>query len=652
MVGSKKIVVLCTSRIFDSQVHDYIEQVNEYITKMDAVLLVFAVNADIYWNETTIPAEAAVFESIPYELADVVVIMDEKIKCRTVTEKVIANAKKHNLPVLVVDGDYEGASSIVFDYQAGFENVVRYVLENKDIRKPHIMAGIPNNRFSDERIEAFRKVITEYGFTFDERMVSYGLFWAVPAIGEAKRIISSGDIPDALFCANDIMAINVSKVFQQSGYSIPDDLIITGFDGLDEVFMVSPKITTATCLTPAFAEATVDYIEGIFDGQILPDDIRCTKVMPTLVTNESTGDPTTAIDNDVLLNNFNFGFYRHQDDIQMMYKIIMDMQASQTPEEMIDRLNDRKLYDQDIMGNMLLVLNKNCFSTDEYYFESMEKKLDPGDLTMYVNMDERRTICQLEEGQTIMSPANELFSSMVETGNPLIFNSLDYMNIPMGYVCYNYADCDNTRYTRTASTTGTLCMGIGSYINMSYQKNLVNQVNEYYEHDLLTGLYNRNGFNSFFDHIQEEKKNSGIPVTIIMYDLDGLKAINDNFGHEEGDQAIAALADSVKRSCPEDAFNVRFGGDEFFSVIMGECDKDSIVKKIDASLDEYNEKSGKDYRVLASYGIYTTAFNEDFAIKEALAIADTKMYEIKKKHHAQYSMDAESMIRKNNKKTK
>ena len=649
MVGNKKIVILCTSRIFDSQVHDYIEQVNKHISQMNAVLLIFAVNADIYWKEDAIPAEAAVFDIIPYELADVVVIMDEKIKCRAVTEKVIANAQKYKLPVLVVDGEYENASSLVFDYKAGFENVVRHVFEERDIKRPHMMAGIPDNKFSDERIDVFKKVIAEYGFTFDESMLSYGLFWAVPAAAEAKRIITSGKIPDAIFCANDIMAINVVKVFQQNGYSIPDDLVITGFDGMDEVFTVSPKITTAVCLTPAFSEATVKYIEGVFNGSFTSDDIISTKVMPALAANESTGDSSRAIDNDVLLSNFNFGFYRHQDDIRMMYKIIMDMQVSGSPEEMIDRLNDRKLYDQDIMGNMLLVLNKNCFRTDAYYFDSIDNKLDPKDLTMYVNMDERRIIRQLGEGETIMSTENELFKGMVETGNPLIFNSLDYMNIPLGYVCYNYADCDNTRYTRTASTTGTLDMGIGSYINMSYQKNLVKQVNDYYEHDLLTGLYNRNGFNRFFDRILEEKKDSGIPVTIIMYDLDGLKVINDNFGHEEGDQAISALAASVKKSCPEDAFNVRFGGDEIFSVIIGECDEAGIIKRIDDSLDAYNETSGKDYRVLASYGICNTSFGEDFDIKEALAVADKHMYGIKKAHHARYCQNVESMIMKEKK---
>jgi diguanylate cyclase (GGDEF)-like protein len=350
---------------------------------------------------------------------------------------------------------------------------------------------------------------------------------------------------------------------------------------------------------------------------------------------------------------FNESFSRHNDDNRVLQQLTTSMQISESPGELVSHL---ECYKTD---NILCIIDRNCLNPEVNYFTDSETNKRPKELIMIYDSDHPDnykidTFHISDDSTDDADLAEHIFCpnykdrviELLDSGYPLIFNSLDYMNIPMGYVCYNYADCDNTRYTRTASTTGTLCMGIGSYINMSYQKNLVKQVNDYYEHDLLTGLYNRNGFNRFFDQIQEEKKNSGIPVTIIMYDLDGLKAINDNFGHEEGDRAIAALADSVKKSCPEDAFNVRFGGDEIFSVIIGECDKDSIVKKIDASLDDYNETSGKDYRVLASYGIYNTVFAEDFNINEALVIADKRMYEIKKEHHERYSMDVEKMIKK------
>ena len=89
MKDGKKIVALCTSRIYDPQLQAFIEILNESLKKEDARLWVYAINADIYWNEDKLPAETHVYDFIRYEYVDVVVIMDEKIKSRTVSEKII-----------------------------------------------------------------------------------------------------------------------------------------------------------------------------------------------------------------------------------------------------------------------------------------------------------------------------------------------------------------------------------------------------------------------------------------------------------------------------------------------------------------------------------------------------------------------------------
>ena len=134
----KKIVALCTSRIYDSQMHGYIKKLNERLVQENCALLVFAINSDQYWKEDDLSAETTIYDIIPYNSVDVVIIMDEKIKSRTISEKIIFNAKQHNKPVIVVDGDYEGVTKICFDYNKGFENVVRHVMEqrkHKDVIK-------------------------------------------------------------------------------------------------------------------------------------------------------------------------------------------------------------------------------------------------------------------------------------------------------------------------------------------------------------------------------------------------------------------------------------------------------------------------------------------------------------------------------------
>ena len=159
---------------------------------------------------------------------------------------------------------------------------------------------------------------------------------------------------------------------------------------------------------------------------------------------------------------------------------------------------------------------------------------------------------------------------------------------------------------------------------------LLDKVDKMYRHDALTGLYNRIGFQNRFRKIQNDHKLLGSKVTLFMSDLDGLKMINDRFGHAEGDCAIAAVARALDASTPDNSISVRFGGDELFSMIIGECKPDDIIKRIDAYLESFNETSGKPYKVSASCGFMTSVLDENFNITQVLKQADEQMYIIKR----------------------
>ena len=79
MINGKKLVALCTSRIYDPQIHGYIERLNKRLRADDYSLLVFAINSDIYWEEDRPAAEKYVFDLLPYDYLDAVIIMNEKI---------------------------------------------------------------------------------------------------------------------------------------------------------------------------------------------------------------------------------------------------------------------------------------------------------------------------------------------------------------------------------------------------------------------------------------------------------------------------------------------------------------------------------------------------------------------------------------------
>ena len=214
MFGETRVVALCTSRIYDIQVHGFIVELNEMLKKNGASLWIYAINEDLYWEEDKDPAEASVFEYISYLYVDAVIIMDEKIKSHSLCHRIIGAAKTFDKPVVVIDGEYEGCDNVSFDFASGFEKVVRHVIEDHGVTKPAFMAGIRDNRFSAERLDVYKKVLEDNGIEFADDMVSYGEFWAKPARAAMQKLIDENRVPDAMICANDIMAINVMDVLK------------------------------------------------------------------------------------------------------------------------------------------------------------------------------------------------------------------------------------------------------------------------------------------------------------------------------------------------------------------------------------------------------------------------------------------------------
>src|SRR5581483_3686060 len=157
--------------------------------------------------------------------------------------------------------------------------------------------------------------------------------------------------------------------------------------------------------------------------------------------------------------------------------------------------------------------------------------------------------------------------------------------------------------------------------------------------DYLTGLPNAR---SLFLHLDQELsrcKRTEASVAVMVCDLDGFKAINDRFGHLEGNKVLRVFANSLRNVCREYDYVARMGGDEFIIIAPGltrEAAEEKAGLLSDLAVEAGREVCGED---ILSLSVGTAFFSEDGVdAEQLLAEADRRMYIVKQIHHEKLGM--------------
>lgn len=150
--------------------------------------------------------------------------------------------------------------------------------------------------------------------------------------------------------------------------------------------------------------------------------------------------------------------------------------------------------------------------------------------------------------------------------------------------------------------------------------------------DDLTGLYNRKGFLALAEHRVRLAYRTGEPFSVAFVDLDGLKSINDTFGHMAGNRALTDAANVLRDCFRQSDVLARLGGDEF-AVFVAEAEESKIagiMGRIQQNLDACNNAPEREYRLSFSIGIVSSTSAQDSDLETLLGKADRLMYEQKR----------------------
>ena len=618
-----RLIGVCISKIQDEGRFWMIKALNEYACKSNFRLLIFNSSSTLAeQGNKSDSGESAVFRLIPYDKLSAMILFPEFIKDEAIIRKIADECISRRIPVISMEKKLDGCVCFSFDHSNVFEKLCDHIIQDHGAKKLFMMAGMRNNSFSDERVAVFRKALENNGIPYDNSLVGYGEFWEGPTIDTLVQWFEKEkrDIPDAIICTNDTMAIVASTYLQKKGYHIPEDCIITGFDGILHTECYVPHITTCKQNHNKLAQLSIETIEKMLSGEPYETD---NVVDFCIVRSQSCGCMPIAPENQNESVQMILGRLWHT---MQNHEMMCDIQSAIANISSLPELPSI-LIEKFVFNTLVFAVNNDLFTAPGFGKHHHEEASFSSDISVLYhqynwNLCEPCTI-SLEQ----LIPEMDM---MLESERPIIFCSIHWLELVLGY-CVFQPDITFDDYEKINMYMGTVNSSFGTMHSKAQIEYANKELKNLYIHDHMTGLLNRRGFYRLLQKLIDSSEKGSTSIVIISADLDGLKYINDTFGHFEGDNAISEAARALLANTSNMDICARFGGDEFVvaALVPEGTEKQYFIKFKNGflkKLAEYNSSSGKAYQIGSSIGFFAEKLTADFDMEKMLQLADKQMY--------------------------
>ena len=514
-------------------------------------------------------------------------------------------------PVVSIRQEKDCFYSVQIDNRAAMAKLTEHFAKDHGYRRICFMKGKIELKDAEERFQGFMDVMKKYDLPVTEHQLFQGNYWRDRGEQAVEWFLSGPEMPEAIICANDFMAISVLMALKKRDINVPGQIALAGFDDLEEVRYLEPAICSVHMPCYEMGKQAVLLIDKLAHGgkseQIvrLPVDVVPRKSCGCDV--EEHGHWAEQL----------YGQRRYLGDV-IMYNSFMnaDYENCDTAEELFDiayRYTSHFAYDK--------VFVCLCETVDE----NGDRILDSQYYTDYVVL---RAIMEKEGGLTLLEdrfPRRELLPAKYrEEEGALYFFPMHHKNRCLGYLALQTRDIDDLR-DFFGCWISEMCSCLDKVLLYNENKSL-QEFRKLSTIDDLTGLFNRRKLEQDLSKLMLNAAARKEGFYIVSLDMDGLKTINDTYGHMEGDVALKAFADVIKKAAGDLGPSFRVGGDEF-TILVTTGDGNAIkgvMDRIGEGLDEYNQNSGKPYDLSGSRGYAKYKAGEE--ISNCIRRADIDMY--------------------------
>lgn len=614
-------IAVAVAGIDEEYQQNIISGINKFAKENKINVSYFAAYGGLLGSRAFDAGEFGIYKLVDFTKFDGAILLNNTIGDPVVRQKVTDNVKAAGIPTVVFDcSDHPEFINIAIDNNAAMREMVRHVIVEHGAKTVNYISGPLANPEALARYNAFLEVMAENGLHAEKERIYFGEFRGQDGKRAIDTFYESGQsMPDAIVCANDAMALTAVSTLEKLGYRVPDDVIVTGFDCTYNARNFSPSLTTVK--RPLF---TAGYKAGRVILDIIEGNEPYVETLEAFpVFSESCGC-STASDND--FKEFKKHAYHRTEEMNMSISLINRLTAAlaecKTPGAQFEAI-------EEFIHEFGCEKFSLCLAED--WQDQIDAPVDPE--APYPAYMTAPLIWDRGEKRNVgFFPSSRMFPETAEKGGNInYFLPLHFQDKPIGYYIMTNGD-----FPISSLLCHTITMNISNAFEnirkLFHLNKTMDELNRLYVIDPLCNIYNRNGFLKLVSAKFNEciAKNKTIMLSFI--DMDGLKYINDNFGHNEGDFALQRLGSVINECCLNDSVCARFGGDEFvmFSVGVTKDDGDALIRRFYSKLETMNSIINKPYRLSASVGNIIEKVDGTKTLFNIIQEADDKMYEIKK----------------------
>lgn len=562
-----------------------------------------------------------------YEELDGVILATDTIRISQLEEKYKKEFKERcKCPVVSIGKELPDFYNVLVDEYTVLDEIIKHFIDVHKFNRINYLAH-PTNSERGKRVAAYRKILTEHNIRFDEDQIYYGLAidncaeMAVDYWLDVKK-----ELPQAIVCSNDYMAMGVCKALADRGIVVPNQVAVTGCGDVEYAAEYSPSITTARI--PIY-EMGIEAVEKIHKHIHDMEQPLNAYMQAVTIYRSSCGCKKHWYHES---NERRRNHIQTREVLQMqIYRnayMSIEFTGLTKLEDLIQKIWTYIEQDQNMAG-FCINLFKNW---DSYQLnEENNSYQNSEEIIMEAGIKNKSRLAKLKFNKKDLIPT----ALSEEKPMTFYFSLLHHQDNCFGYVGISYHDIQAYMMTYQAWLIN-VSNALENIRIHSELNRLVFKLEDMSIRDELTQLYNRRVINTlgkkYLNHCLEEHTY----LMIFTADLDKLKYVNDKYGHASGDIAIKTVSDALQKAADDDEICIRLGGDEFMTIGI-DYDEGKIEKYVNRFVNElnnFNFKNEYEFDVYVSYGFNLILPKENTTIEDCLIEADARMYKQKYEKNA------------------